>query len=184
MKPIVYIYILFSLFLITNQALAQEYIAKDGYVKFVSRAPFLEFTGESDKLAGLINLEEARVDFFVDLNTMDTGIGKRNSDMRNTYLETNKYPFAEFTGNLVTPFDPDKMQSQPATVEGTFSIHGVDREIKVNGTLEPHSNGIKLEADWIIRLEDYDIERPGIVFYELAEEQNIHISILLKSSEN
>lgn len=159
---------------------AQIYTARDGYVEFISTAPLNEFKGTSEDLAGLINLDKNLVDFYVDLNTLDTGIEKRNRDMRNTYLETEQYPFAEFTGELTSPFDPDQSEPQNITASGTFKLHGVERQVVVDGTLEATDVGLKLEASWVVLLKDYEIDRPGILFYELAEEQTIHISILLK----
>jgi polyisoprenoid-binding protein YceI len=162
---------------------AQVYTSSDGYVEFISTAPLNEFKGTSDHLTGLINLNKNLVDFYVDLNTIDTGIEKRNRDMRTTYLNTDQYPFAEFTGELVSSFDVDKMESQEVTVSGMFKLHGVERQIEVDGTLEPTEGGLQLDASWIVLLKDYNIDRPGILFYELAEEQEINISILLMETE-
>lgn len=170
--------------LISVSGQAQVYTSSDGYVEFISTAPLNEFKGTSNHLTGLINLNKNLVDFYVDLNTIDTGIEKRNRDMRTTYLNTDQYPFAEFTGELVSPFDVDKMESQEVTVSGTFKMHGVERQIKVDGTLKPTGSGLQLDASWIVLLKDYNIDRPGILFYELAEEQEINISILLMETAN
>ncbi len=159
---------------------AQSYVGEEGYVEFVSRAPLLEFKGTSDHLTGLSDLDENLVDFYVDMNTVDTGVERRNRDMRNTYLNTSEHPFAEFTGKLVSSFDPDKNEKQEAKTEGVFTIHGVEKEMVIEGTLEPRDDGIKLEASWTVLLEDHDIDRPGILFYELADEQEVNISIFLK----
>jgi len=162
---------------------AQSFMGEDGYVEFVSTAPLLEFKGTSNNLTGLIDLDENLVDFYVDLNTLDTGIDLRNNHMRDSYLETDKYRFAEFTGELISEFDPSSMQEQQAEVTGMFQIHGVEREIDVNGTLKPTDNGLQLDASWIILLEDYNIDKPKVVFYELASEQTVNISILLKPQD-
>lgn len=169
--------------LISLPGQAQVYTSSDGSVEFISTAPLNEFKGTSNHLAGLINLNKNLVDFYIDMNTIDTGIEKRNRDMRTTYLNTDKYPFAEFTGELISSFDPDKMEPQRATVSGTFKLHGVEQQIEVDGILEPNGDGLQLDASWIVLLKDYDIDRPGILFYELAEEQEISISVLLMESE-
>jgi len=174
---------LLLIFLSPETCKSQEFLAKDGYVEFVSRAPLLEFRGKSNNLTGWIDLNQNLVDFYVDLNTIDTGIERRNRDMRNTYLKTDRFPFAEFTGELTQPFDPENMEIQEVEVIGTFKIHGVEREIKVEGTLQKQGEGLKLEASWPILLGDYNIDRPGILFYELADEQIINISILLILNE-
>ncbi|MCC5941262.1 MAG: YceI family protein [Balneolaceae bacterium] len=162
---------------------AQSFMADDGYVEFISTAPLLEFKGKSDHLTGFIDLDENLIDFYIDLNTIDTGIQRRNRDMRSTYLNTDKFPFAEFTGKLLTSFDADNQQKQAVKTSGIFSINGVEREIEVEGTLEPQGDALKLEASWVILLEDFEIDRPRVLFYELAEEQTVNISILLKSND-
>ncbi|MEX2600558.1 MAG: YceI family protein [Balneolaceae bacterium] len=156
--------------------MAQSFMTEEGEALFESSAPFLTFQGTSKHLTGLIDLEENLVDFYLDLNTLETGINRRDRDMRTQYLETDQWPFAEFTGSLESLFDPDISEPQPVTAEGTFHLHGVEREISVEGTITPLENGnLKLEASWSVMLEDYEIERPGILFYELAEEQKIRI---------
>lgn len=179
------IFILLSLFAIVTEKLpAQSFMADDGYVEFVSTAPLLEFKGVSENLTGLIDLETMMVDFYIDLNTLKTGISRRDRDMRNSYLETDKFPFAEFSGELISEFDPELRETQDARVTGKFKIHGVEREIEVKGTLTPNADSLQLEASWIVLLEDYNIERPGVLFYELAEEQTVNISIELIKTEN
>jgi polyisoprenoid-binding protein YceI len=158
-------------------------MGENGYVEFVSTAPLLEFKGTSNNLTGLIDLDESLVDFYVDLNTIDTGIDLRNNHMRDSYLETDKYRFAEFTGELTSDFDPSSKQEQQAEVNGMFQIHGVEREIDVTGTLTPTNNGLQLDASWTLLLEDYNIDKPKVVFYELASEQTVNISILLKPQD-
>lgn len=166
-----------------ENAYSQSYISETGYVEFVSTAPLLEFKGTSDHLTGLIDLDKNLVDFYVDLNTLDTGINLRNNHMRDSYLETDTYRFAEFTGSLSSKFDPSLEQEQQVVVAGTFQIHGVEREIEVAGTLKPMDSGLQLNASWTILLEDYKIDKPQVVFYELASEQTVNISILLKPQD-
>jgi len=168
---------------LSTQLNAQIYMAEGGYVEFVSTAPLLEFTGKSNHLAGLINFDENKVDFYVDLNTIDTGINLRNRHMRDSYLETEKFPFAEFTGSLVTPYDFEKGEVQEVTVNGIFTIHGVEQERDISGTLEKTAEGMMLKASWVVLLEDHDIRKPRVVFYELADEQTVSISILLLKHE-
>lgn len=159
---------------------AQSYIGKEGQAEFISNAPLLEFKGVSEHLTGLIDLEKNLVDFYLDLNTLDTGIKLRNSHMRESYLETEECPFAEFTGQLDSAFDPDLNEEQDISVSGEFTVHCVTKELAATGTIKPTPDGLMVKAEWEILLKDFDIDRPGVAFYELAEEQRINISILLK----
>mgnify|MGYP003659203476 CR=1 FL=1 len=168
-------------FLITNVSVAQSYLTEYGNVNFLSKASLNEFYGESDKLNGLIDLSQNLLDFYVDLNTLDTGIGLRNKHMRDNYLETEDYPFAEFSGKMSSIPSLDPGTKEPVTAIGSFKIHGVEREIEVKGTLMKNSNGdLELQAGFNILLSDYDIEIPKLVFYELAEKQEVTINATLK----
>lgn len=162
---------------------SQEYLTKNGSVVFLSKAPLNEFEGKSNQLQGLIDLDKNLLDFYLDLNTLDTGIGLRDKHMRDNYLETEKYPFAEFTGKMVSL---PTLSSSPQKVlaKGKFKIHGVEREISVPGELRLLSNGrLQLEAEFVVSLEDYSIDIPKLVFYELAPEQKVSIQAVFTPSK-
>lgn len=157
---------------------AQIYETSSGHVEFDSSVPLHSFTGETDHLIGQINLEDGTVDFYVDLTTVDTGIGARDKDMRET-LETGQYPFAEFFGSLDSAFDESKMGSQNVTVTGDFTVHGVTKEVSIDGILEKTGDGLKVSAEWELNIRDYDIEPPGILFYRVSEIQEVRMEVLL-----
>lgn len=151
---------------------------ESGHVTFRSEVPTHSFSGESDQLVGRINLEDSTVDFYVDVHTLETGIARRDRDMLET-LEAEEYPFAEFYGTLNDEVDLERHEPQPVTVTGDFTIHGVSREMTVEGVIEPVEEGLRLEADWTVRLEDHDIEPPGILFYRVDEAQDVSIEATL-----
>ena len=183
MKKFIAILLLVSFAFFTDKSEGQSFAAAEGYAEFVSNAPLLEFKGKSDHLHGLIDLDQNLVDFYIDLSTLDTGINLRNRHMRDSYLETDRCPFGEFTGELTSDFDPDLYEEQDVTVKGTFKMHCITREKEITGTIRPSDDGLKVDASWSVLLDDYDIDRPRVVFYELADEQKVNISILLKPDE-
>lgn len=157
---------------------AQSFYTETGEVTFHSKVPLHTFSGSSGNLTGLINLEDKTVDFYVDLETLDTGNGKRDKDMRLT-LDTEKHPFAEFFGTLISDFDPGLNEAQEVEVEGEFKIHGQKQKIVVKGTLTPEDGHLTLKAGWTLLLEDYDIEPPKLLFIKVDQEQDIEIEAKL-----
>ncbi|WP_026952452.1 YceI family protein [Algoriphagus mannitolivorans] len=167
-------------FFIPILGFSQEYLTKNGSVVFLSKAPLNEFEGKSNSLNGLIDLEKNLLDFYLDLNTLNTGIGLRDKHMRENYLETEKFPFAEFTGKMEPVPDLKAGQSYPVRARGKFKIHGVEREILVQGTITMRSDKrLDLNSEFTILLNDYQIEIPKLVFYELAPEQKVTINATL-----
>ena len=160
---------------------AQTYATERGTVTFTSRVPLHTFTGTSDRLTGQLDLDARAVDVYVDLETLETGIGRRDRDMRET-LETERYPFAEFTGRLTSRFDPGREGPQAARVEGTFTLHGVARPLAVAGTLERTRGGLRLRARWEVRLDDHAIEPPRLLMMQVDEVQVVEIDAVLRPS--
>lgn len=160
---------------------AQVFKTENGSVEFLSKASLNEFTGVSSSLNGLVDLEKNLLDFFIDLNTVKTGIGLRDRHMRENYLETKKFPFAEFTGKIEALPNFVKGQTKEVIAKGKFKIHGVEREIEVPGKLTMISDiEMKLEAQFKVLLSDYKIDIPTVVFYELSEIQVVTIKATLK----
>ena len=164
--------------MVCQPAVAQTFMTKSGHAEFDSSVPLHSFTGTSDYLVGKISLADSTVDFYVDLNTLKTGIGKRDRDMLQT-LEAEKHPFAEFFGKIVPPFDPASSDKQQVTVKGDFRVHGITNPVSIDGALQKTADGLSVTASWILNLEDYKIKPPGILFYRVDEEIKIRISATL-----
>ncbi len=92
------------------------------------------------------------------------------------FLESEKYPKSTFIGN-VTGFDPQKSGVQRVMATGRLLIHGVAREIKVPGTLELRDNVLHLKTKFKIKLADYEITIPQIVWQNIAEEVELDLNI-------
>ncbi|WP_412069490.1 YceI family protein [Rubrivirga sp. IMCC43871] len=170
---------LFSLALVVGPAAAQTFAADRGTVTFTSRVPLHSFTGTSGHLTGEIDTATRAVDFYVDLETLETGIGRRDRDMRET-LETDRFPFAEFTGRLMTPLDLGRRGAQSARVEGTFTLHGVARPMVAVGTIERTDRGLRVRAEWEVRLDDHRITPPRLLMIKVDPVQAVAIDVLLR----
>jgi polyisoprenoid-binding protein YceI len=115
----------------------------------------------------------------VDVASLKTGIGKRDKDMREDYLEAKKYPKAIFQGATVksggaplSPGVPTKLE-----VEGSFTLHGVTRRLRttIEVTLKD-ANTIEFKAEFPVALPDHRIERPKFLFLKLAEVQQVAVT--------
>jgi polyisoprenoid-binding protein YceI len=179
----------YTLFLITLEALilpcvsrAQTFVSEKGKVEFISKASIETFTGTSNDLKGLIDLESKKIDFYIDLNTLRTGIALRDEHMRESYLETKKYPFAEFTG-ILNGYNSARTDTQSVIAVGTFSLHGVKTSRTIQGRLFVGSDHIYVEANWDVLLSDHKITIPKVLFLKLADRQEVRIQTRLNRKE-
>ncbi len=154
-------------------------MTQSGYAEFKSSVPLHSFTGESNNLTGMIDFHENVIDFYLDLNTLRTGIDRRDRDMFRT-LDVDEHPFAEYTGELTSSFDHDSDEKQRVTAVGEFTMHGITRDLEVSGYLQKQGDQITLEAEWILNIKDYELEPPSILFVEVDEEMEIRIETELE----
>lgn len=163
-----------------SPAAGQTFKAMDGRAVFESQAQIESFQGVSTHLAGLVNFADSTLDFYLDLNTLETGISLRDRQMRDQFLETKKFPYAEFTGRIYTPVDLSDATSQKVFVQGGFTVHGVRQVIDVVGTVTPmDANRIRVQADWSVNLKDYGIEVPSVLVFRLNETIRISIDLTM-----
>lgn len=158
---------------------AQTFYTETGSTKFTSSVPLHDFSGTSENLVGQINLEENTVDFYIDLETLDTGNAKRDKDMLLT-LDTKNHPFAEFFGKITSEFDLTSSSPQDVTVKGLFKIHGEEKDVEITGILAKTDLGLELNAAWTLLLEDFNIVPPKLLFIKVDQEQKIEINALLE----
>lgn len=164
--------LIFISFICYLPSIGQVYQGEGQKTVFQSQAKLNSFEGISSQLNGLIDLEKNIVDFYVDLNTLDTGIKLRDKHMRDDYLKTKKYPFAEFTGSFSDAYLEQIKLKQSGTyvVKGSFEVHGVSlpREFELQLNFENQSKAVAFETIFEIKLTDHDIEIPKLMFYELS----------------
>jgi len=164
-----------------SEARAQSFYAQDGFIAFTSGATLHTFQGRSQALTGRVDFEGRTVSFYVDLETLDSGNRRRDRDMRQNYLQTRTYPFAQFEGRMPEGLSLDALAREtPVRVEGSFRLKGVERPIVVEGTATRVPEGVRVVARWTLQLSDYGIERPRVLLFEVSEEQTIDLDIVLK----
>jgi polyisoprenoid-binding protein YceI len=127
----------------------------------------------------------------VDLTTLKTGIGLRDTHMREQYLETHEYPTTIFELIRVIETDQNILTDQkPVKIlaEGNFTVHGVTRAITVPLTItyikESEETKPKLPGDLLhivgtfdVLLSDYDIKRPQFVILKLDDKQVVNVDL-------
>jgi polyisoprenoid-binding protein YceI len=175
-------------FLISAPAGAAEFIVKAGApnkVVFVSKAATETFDGETDRITGRIVVDAAgvidtvTVNLEVDMASLDTGIGKRNSHMRENHLETDKYPKAVFAGaSVLGPEGATLAPGKPVSFEceGDFTLHGVTKRLRVTVEVtQRDARTLAFKTAFKVPLADYKIDRPKFLFLKLGEVQDVTV---------
>ena len=138
----------------------------------VSVAP--DYTGVSDRLEGVIDLDSGTVVFQLPLKTISTGNSTRDEHMLEA-LEAERYPNAAFRGKI-KGWDATKSGTQKVVLEGDFSLHGQKKFFQIPGTIEKLSNGLKFSAAFSVFITNFGIERPSALFLKVEDRHDITVS--------
>ena len=165
--------------------------SKHNVAKYISSVSVMTFEGTTEHVDGYVYWEDGsfidakpKIYFEVDLNTLDSGIGKRDVDMREV-LQTERWRYATFDGKI-TDIKPATGENNiyDVTATGKFFVHGKEKEITVKGTISDAGNEIKIKSSFSIFLEDYDVTAPSLVaFIKVAEEIKIELDLNMKNVE-
>ncbi|HEX5553167.1 MAG TPA: YceI family protein [Chitinophagaceae bacterium] len=145
------------------------FVCRDAHISFFSTAPLEDISAQTDSAVSSINLQTGAVYFKVAISSFQFEKGLMQKHFNEHYLESDRYPFAEFKGKILnfTPLDSEGID--PVTVEGSLTIHGVTKVYKTAGTLELKAGELGATSIFKIRLADHQIKIPKLLFQNIAE---------------
>jgi polyisoprenoid-binding protein YceI len=128
-------------------------------VSFTGSSTLHDFTGTAKVTSGAFRLTTGRCGGFVEVAsaTMDTAEPDRDTKMRTTHMEVVKFP--------VIRFDLRRYASAAAgaTAGGTWTMHGVSRELAVPIVLTANADGTgTLTSTFTIDMRDWGIAPPSV----------------------
>jgi len=187
---------------LTGTAFAQTFTAsiKDGRnnVRFESDAPLENIVGTTNQVGATIMINPSNIAYFpkgkvvINLASLKTGIDLRDKHLKSEdYLNTDKYPNAEFMFSKLNSRSKrlDNTKPTKASATGKLTLHGVTKEITVPVTLtyfkedkntvsKQKGNLLRVKSSFEIKLSDYKIKVPQMLFYKLNETIAINIDIV------
>lgn len=161
--------LLFALLAIGFQSKAQLYMTSTGEVSFFSKTPMEDIDAVNKSVSSIINTAtnevavQMRITNFVFPNKL------MQEHFNENYLESEKYPSATFKGKIKESVNLTVAGTYPISASGTATIHGVTRPIELKGTIVSTGSTLALTCQFEVKLVDYNVKIPKIVFAKIAE---------------
>ncbi len=164
---------------LNTEVICQKYILEKSTASFFSHASIEDIAGKNEKVAGLYNTSTNDIAFSIPIKEFQFAKSLMQEHFNEKYLESDKYPKSTFQGK-VTGFDIHTNQSQQAIAKGKLTIHGQTKDVEVPGTIEKQGDRLVFKAKFIVKLEDYNIEIPQLLWQNIAEQVEVEIDFMFK----
>ncbi len=156
-----------------------KYFTRTGTIRFFSAAPLEDIEARNQLAGAVVDVQSGQLAFTVLMKEFQFPNKLMQTHFNENYVESEKYPKATFTGQLVD-FQAGTLAGggpQPARVAGDLTIHGVTRRVQVPGTLEQQGGRLLVNARFAVAPADYNIEIPALVRAHLAKSVDVTVAL-------
>lgn len=157
----------------------QKYTTEKSSITFYSDAAIEDIKAVNSKGSSMINTSTGEIAFSIPIKEFEFEKALMQEHFNEKYLESDKYPKAIFMGKL-EGFTYEQTGEKQVTARGRLTIHGVTKEIEVPGKIEIREERIYAQANFTVRLEDYKIKIPQLLWQNIAEEVEVTIDFTYK----
>ncbi|HEY9049527.1 MAG TPA: YceI family protein [Ohtaekwangia sp.] len=167
------VFILLALLSQTGVA-QQRFFIEKGNVAFFSDGVIEDIAADNNKVTSIFDASKGDVAYL--LNIKDFTFEKRLMQVHfnEKYMETEKFPKSSFQGKILG-FDPAQQGVQQVKAIGKLTIHGVTRDVTFPGTAELKDNILALKSKFTVKLLDYNIKVPQIVWQNIAQQVEVTV---------
>lgn len=174
--------LLFFCLLVSPSAFSQKYIAEKSTVIFFSDATIEDITAKNTKANSIFIVETGEIAFSIPIKEFKFAKSLMQEHFNEKYMDTEKFPKSTFQGTI-TGYQASANGTQPGKAIGKLTIHGVTKDIEVTGTVEFANNQVIIKSKFMVKLEEYDITRPQLLWQNIAEQVEVSIDFTFKPYE-
>lgn len=166
-----------ALCLAANALIAQPvYSAKEGTATFFSEAPLENIDATSSSVNSFINTSNGEIVFIIPITSFKFQKSLMQEHFNENYMESGTYKNAQYKGKINEPVDFTKDGTYNVSSTGLLTIHGVEKERTIYGSIAVKDGQAKLDSKFKVKLADHDVKIPKVVTENIAEEVEVTLA--------
>ncbi len=173
-----FLFLLFSLinYIYVN---AQIFSSKTGIVSFYSATPIEDIKAKSKNVVVAINIQNKQVVFIIYNTAFEFENKMMQEHFNEKYMESEKFPRSTFNGKINDELDLSKNGTYTISVNGKLTIHGVEKERNIAGTIDVKDGKLQISSALKIKIADHNISIPSLVKSNISEFIDVKIDATL-----
>ena len=160
-------------------ASAQKFVTEKSFIKFFSHATIEDIAADNKKAAGIFNSATNDIAFSIPIAEFQFAKALMQEHFNEKYMESDKYPKSTFQGKI-SDYTSSTAGVQNVKATGKLTIHGVTNDINVPGTIEKQGDNLLMKSKFKVKLQDYKIEIPQLLWQNIAEEVEVTLEFTFK----
>ena len=163
------IFLVFVMLLGSTLLKAQIYLGKTCDISFFSSGPIEDISAINKTAKPIFNAATGEVAIKITIKGFEFDKKLMEEHFNEKYMESDKYPYATFSGKVNEQIDYKKDGTYKATVTGKLDMHGVVQERTIEGTVTVKGGEISFDSKFNVALKDHNITIPTLVAQNIAE---------------
>ena len=183
-KPFVTFVFLFFCHTLVAQSV---YLTRNGQISFFSKTPLEDIKALNKNVYSTINTETGAVQFLLKITDFEFKYSAMQQHFNDEdYMYSEKYPNALFKGKIVNKDSVDfsRPGKYSAVVDGELTMHGVTNKVKTTVAFVVNPGQFSGTSVFNVKLEDYKIKVPKIVFNKVAEVVEVRVTCTYQPYKN
>jgi hypothetical protein len=161
---------------------AQIFTAKSGAtsIGFYSEAPLENIEAVNKSASIVMKTSTNDIQMSISVQNFKFKNALMEEHFNENYMETTKYPKCVFKGKINETVDYEKDGENKVTITGKMELHGVTKDVTIDGTLTKSGNDLKLYSKFKIKVADYNIKVPSMYVKNIAEVVDVTFNTVLE----
>lgn len=163
-----------------------RYFTKTGRIEFSSKAPLEDIDAVNKSVTAVLDAKSGALQFSVLMKGFEFDKALMQEHFNENYIESDKYPKADFKGTITNNSDIDysKPGTYTANVNGKLTIRGVTKDVQTTGTIKVEGENLATTSAFNILLSDYNIKIPAVVKDKINNNVKISVNTKLEPLKN
>ncbi len=138
-------------------------------ISFYSSAPLEDIEAKTSNGTSVITTTKNEFFFLVPIKSFTFKSSLMQEHFNENYMESDKYADARFSGKVNESIDWKKDGVYNVTVTGKLTVHGVDKDRTIPGTITIKNGIISILTKFDISCKEHGIKIPSMMSEKIAE---------------
>jgi hypothetical protein len=157
----------------------QRFFAERSSVSFFSDGVIEDIYAENKKITSIFDITKGDIAFLLTVKDFQFEKKLMQVHFNEKYMESEKFPKSSFQGKI-SGFNVSASGVQQVNAQGKLTMHGVTKDVVFPGTIEVKDNQLMMKTKFLVKLQDYNISIPQIVWQNIAQQVEVTLDFVYR----